>query len=250
MLLLVLSVLTPEVIYTQSLDPLRLELNASLDEDTYKLIPCAKTGVLVFYQGEKSKDKGTWWHFALFNTQLQEQWILDTLLVKDIEYVNYKMYQDYAYLMFYKSEREKEETNLQIMRIDMIEGFVKIQDFVASEKSIITGFEVVYPYVYVGTNHRKNSCSIAFCKLSTNEIQEEHYNIAGMAKMQKIFYNEERNKMFSVIEQYHSKDDQSLLISAYDIGSLTASSVEVEAILAGKYLNNADLYFARWILHG
>ncbi len=237
------SILFPKIVYTQSLNPLRLELNARLDENTYKLIPCEDKGVLVFYKGVKSKEKGSWWHFALFDAQLQEQWILDTLLIENVEYVDHDKDNDYVYLLFYKSDRNKEGSNLQIMRIDPVEGYIKIQSFVASEKSTITGFEVIYPYAYFGVNHRKNSCSIGLCTLSTNDIEEQYFDFTALAQLRKIYYDNNENKVFSIIDQYISKDDQSILISAYNMGSLTASSTEVQSVLSGKYLNNAEVYF-------
>ena len=143
----------------QNKTPVRLELNARLTEDSYQIIPCGEEGVVIFYEEDEVQDNGNkYWHFALFDTGLQESWMMTAELQRGMAFYEEALIGEMLYLFFADVEgRKANEADYQILKVSLSDGDTSIFNGNYQEKSEPSAFKVIGENVWLGLAHRKAS---------------------------------------------------------------------------------------------
>src|SRR5210317_110964 len=104
----------------QKKNPVRVELNANLDMDGYKLVPCNEDGILVFFDSEKEgyNPDTRVWNFALYDKNMKQQWLADTALLDGASFRGYSSDDQNTYLFFLDNDKIRSEYNMQILKVD------------------------------------------------------------------------------------------------------------------------------------
>jgi hypothetical protein len=88
--------------------PLRLEIPAVSDNETYRIIPCASDGILLFYRSnETSGDNKVKWYFTFYDKNLQPVWTKPVPLIAGLDYAGCDPGNDTLSLFFQTPETDK-----------------------------------------------------------------------------------------------------------------------------------------------
>ncbi|HNW99026.1 MAG TPA: hypothetical protein PKK00_11510 [Bacteroidales bacterium] len=131
-------------IYAQKDKPLRVEITAKYNSDSYKIIPFGEKGVMLFYLGNddnKRQDPGKW-YFTLYNTNFSELWTKEQIVPKDMQFMFFDYSERYLYLYFENNNSSYSNGNIEILKIDIDSANVKTYNTVINERAKVTSFKV------------------------------------------------------------------------------------------------------------
>jgi len=99
--------------------PLRIEIPAKSDNETYRIISCGKSGVLLFFRSVESVDDNrVKWYFSFYNMDLQQIWTKSVAIANKFEFKSSSIAHDTLALLFNLGSKEKgSDTNFTILRI-------------------------------------------------------------------------------------------------------------------------------------
>lgn len=151
--------------YTLAQDekPLRVEIEAKYNSDSYKIIPFGEKGVLLFYmsnEDNKNADPGKWL-FTLYDTDFKEIWTREENVSDEMEYINFDYNERFMYLLYVCKTKNKQDKNIQILKIDIDSAQIKSYTTTINIKAEISSFKVADDVVML-TGHtlpdRGTSC--------------------------------------------------------------------------------------------
>ena len=79
--------------------PLRIEIAAQSDKETYRIIPCGSAGMILFFQSiEVTTDYSTRWYFTFYDRNLQKIWVKSAPILSSLHYRDVAVREDTFYL--------------------------------------------------------------------------------------------------------------------------------------------------------
>ncbi|MBU2651533.1 MAG: hypothetical protein KKA81_11405 [Bacteroidetes bacterium] len=221
---------------------LRLELNARMNEDTYTLIPCGENGFIVFYQGFEDKSGNMSWHFAMFDNQLKELWIRDTVLPNGLVYNGYYYEDDLLYMLYYHEGRGGSgDYNAKILTVALMEGMISTKETMFPEKSTIGGFTVRNNKAVTGATDKKNVGYLIFTDLSSGESVTTEIDLEGASILRNIYLDPDQELGYVLVQNILNKENSGYVILPFDLHGRIKEILHIDPVLEGKYLNDADL---------
>ena len=138
--------------------PLRVEIRANSDEETYRVQPYDARGIVIFYKSvETVRDTATNWYFSFYDKNLQQGWIRSVPIQSDFDFITSRSINDTIFFLFQAKGKKKEgQVNLFVLRLSM-----NTLRFMANTSSIdpdagISGFDISGDKLVVGYE-RKNA---------------------------------------------------------------------------------------------
>jgi hypothetical protein len=244
-LILVLSLSLVMTGMAQQKNPVRLELNAKMTEDSYQLIPCGEEGVVIFYEEDEVQDNGKkYWHFALFDTSLQESWMMVAELQKGMSFYEEALIGNMLYLFFADVEgRKANEADYQILKVRLSDGDTSVFSGNYQEKSEPSAFKVIGENVWIGLAHRKASTLLVVLNPRTGESKQVEIDIPNQNIISGIFPDSLHQQVHLVIQNFTSKLQSGLYYQTYTMEGELISSAEIRPGLSEHYLNEAEIMF-------
>lgn len=225
---------------SQDIPVLRLELNARMTEDTYTLIPCGEEGVVIFYEGGTSTDGQRSWHFALFGTQLEEKWVMDTLMDDGLRYSGHFLHGSDLTLLFYNEGRTgKDIDNLQIVKMGLRTGTITTFKAGIPDKSIIGGFAVSGYTAIVGFTEKRIQANFLLVNLLSGATFVRSVDIEGQTFAGNIIADSSNSFMYAMVESYESKRQARTYVVKIGEEGKIYDILEIKPVLDDKYINSA-----------
>jgi len=173
-LLLVINIYNS--IYSQNIQPVRIEVPADIDAESFHVELLGKKGVIIFYESnEVTSDNQRKWFFGLFDLSLRQQWLKYIPLADKLEYVEGKQSDGMLYLLFRNASRGRgEEGAYEIVRYNLLSNaFSKITGTFPS-RAEIAGFEAIGNTGCLALNLRQDKSDLVFIDLTTGDIAPAH----------------------------------------------------------------------------
>lgn len=224
--------------------PLRIEINARSDNETYRIISCGKPGVLLFFRsvelGEENKVK---WYFSFYNMDLQQVWTKSAALLNKLEYKNYSITHDTIVLLFQLPPKEKGyEVNYSILRIlPGNNGFIENTGRFPGN-STPDQFELVKQTACIILNEKDQPARIMMADLAggipiTFQVSE---NVPSTIL---DFAIDSDNLQLTVgIRKQMTKNDNECYLSKYDFSGKLISEVLISTINDDRSIHDLKLF--------
>ena len=246
LLLALLGLSLVQFVSAQRSNPVRVELNANLDMEDYNLVPCGEKGILVFFESEtKGSTLDTRiWHFALYNKELQQQWLADTALIDGAKFRGHVSDERHSYLFFLDSDRIRSASNMQIVIVDYTVNTFQVLDMSVPEKSEPLEFGMANGKVVVPFNNSSYEPDISFIDLTTGMVNTIRPELEGLNIIQDLSVQGAGGDIFLVVDNYLGKKQNALMILELSSEGATKQKLTLNPAIEGKVLNEARVFEA------
>jgi len=124
--------------------PLRVEIEAKYNSDSYVIIPFGENGVILFFPSNENIDKTNQkWYFTLYDTDFKEVWTKEQAVNKGFRFMFFDYSDQYLYIYLENKYSSSSKGNFQILKIDVVNSSISTFNSEISKKSTITGFKVI-----------------------------------------------------------------------------------------------------------
>ncbi|MFH1160437.1 MAG: hypothetical protein V1733_05760 [bacterium] len=138
--------------------PLRIEVAAQSDKETYRIIPCGEKGMILFYKSvETAGETSARWYFSFYDQHLQQIWIKSAPIISSLDFKATELTSDTVNLFFEADRKAKNnEINFQILRILIPQGAFILNNGKSPESSTMAFFRVESQKAFIGLNTSEN----------------------------------------------------------------------------------------------
>lgn len=152
--------------------PLRVEISAQSDGETYRIIPCGQTGMILFYKSIEADEENTIkWYFLFYDIHLQQIWVKGVPIINYLEFTNSFFANDTLSFLFSEERKNKVDgVNLQILRIILPSGEFILNNGKVSQHMVPAFFEVKNNYAIVGLNGTTSETGFVFLELASGVL--------------------------------------------------------------------------------
>ena len=174
--ILFLLLVFPFIIFGQKLKPVRLEVPAGVDVETFHVEKLKDKKILIFYESnEVNSNDERKWYFGLFNESLRQKWLKFIPLTDKLVFLDAKISGERLYMFFRNSSRSKSDLGFyDIVSYNMrTEEFTKVSG-TFPEKSEIAGFEVIDNTGCLALNLKGFATDLVFIDLLTGDVNPLH----------------------------------------------------------------------------
>lgn len=229
----------------QGKNPLRVELNANLDMESYNLVPCAENGLLVFFESE---DRGSGidtriWHFAFYTKNLSQKWLADTALITGMKFKGSGHDDHNTYLLFMDVDKPKSDFNIQIVKIDYSQNVFEVIDVAGPEKSEPMHFSINNETAVIAFNNSKYEPYLQFVDLDQGTSRQVKPEMEGMNILQQLSFDKEDSKIFVIAQNYLGKKQNAILILQMDYKGTLENTYRINPALEKKFMNEARIAY-------
>lgn len=174
--------------------PLRIEIPVKSDNETYRLIPAGKNGLLVYYRSiEMAGDQQVNWYFSLYDTNLIQGWVVPVAIPAEHVVIDSKTDGDTLSLFMAASGKSREsDGRIEIVRILAASGKATLTRNEIPKGARSYHFDVAGDVAWMGVNYASGGSRIFRIDLSTDKIhgfqatEAENQNIAVLKKHKNI----------------------------------------------------------------
>jgi len=210
-------------------DPLlRVELEATSDAASYKVVPVGEKGVLLFYQTNITEDEYKFWIFVMYDKLMHERWRKEVPVYNDMLFSKSKFTDESVFLLVYDMESKKtEQYNYQILKINIKDGNYEIFSGKVPGYASFVGFNIAGDNIFAGMNSNKNHSGI----YSLNTISKETTTVSEPADMnsrfEALYLDTVTNTVVGIFNIYESKSRYYLQIEEFDYSGAKINSFKV-----------------------
>lgn len=225
--------------------PLRIELECQQGVEPYVSVPCGVYGALIMYPTLEENENSVVWTFMLVDVNFKLVWSVPYNIGKDLKFRHQELEEETLYLAFSKSGKTNEETNLQILRIELptgkssdlkatIEGRPQASQMKASRNAVVVGIE-----------KSKGSANIIYFDFNTQTKTHVPFILTDDHRLLNIDFNNETNQ-YCIISSYEPKKyTQSLNCIFWNPLSTTYDSIAISG-----FQENNVVQHAQWVHSG
>jgi hypothetical protein len=148
----------------------RVEIKAQSDQDSYRVLACSGTGVLLFFKSSEMVDGGkVKWYFSFYDTDLKQQWVKSISVGSEMELAHRQFSGDTAYLVYtYKGKQRSVDMPIEIVRIKPRPGsFIpNISKVPANSDPVF--FSFARGKAFIGLNNKSGQSAVEIIDLRSN----------------------------------------------------------------------------------
>lgn len=134
--------------------PLRVEIPAQSANETYRVLPVGRHGVILFYKSLETKgDSAVNWYFSCYDTNLRRQWVKAITLNNNLDFGAESITHDTLALLFTFSGKKKgNRTDFSILQIVPVKGLFILTRGTMHDQEEVSSFQVQNGRAWMGIN--------------------------------------------------------------------------------------------------
>ena len=149
--------------------PLRIEIPVKTDKETYRILPCDSSGLVLFFksteQGEESRTK---WYFSFYNPNFQVSWTKGILLDENMEYRFSEYHQDTLVFLFCNTGKKKGKgPDYQVLRALLVKGTFILNQGTLPDNAEVVFFSTAHRQSWLGLQLKNESGQLLSLNLTT-----------------------------------------------------------------------------------
>jgi len=153
--------------------PLRIEIQAKSENETYRVIPCDSTGVLLFFKSLELIDENrTRWYFSFYNKDLQSLWVKSIPILSSLDFRFSSIKNDTLTMLFVNSGKNKvTDPAFQIVRLILKSETFIINSGILPSNTEVRYFETEHGNVWLGLQAKNDVGQLLFINLNKGRRQ-------------------------------------------------------------------------------
>jgi hypothetical protein len=154
--------------------PLRIEIPAKSDNETYRLITCDSTGAILFFKSlEIVEEIKTRWYFSFYDRDLQSLWVKSVPLLSTLDFRLSVLRHDTLTLLFTGSGKSKgTEPAIQILRVILRKGSFILNSTVLPANTEVTFFGSERGMAWLGLQSKSDPGQLLFLNMNKGSRQQ------------------------------------------------------------------------------
>ena len=240
--------------------PLRIEIPADSDKETYRVIPCDSSGMTLFYKSvELTSDNAIRWYFIYYDQNLQQVWMKSAPILSTLAFKEAYLTHDTLNFYFESEKKAKNRAiNFQILRVSLKTGALILNNGKTPGASSMAFFQVDRENAFIGLNSEGGLAKIMVMNLPTGQVSLIPLLDGDQSSLISMSFNASEKVLSAIVTKQLSKRNSEIylirlktdgtkiaetLISNYnsdkkltDIKEITIS--ENETLMAGSYFQS------------
>jgi hypothetical protein len=224
----------------------RLELDASLNSDIYKLVPLHEQGFLLFYETkDEAGPQSKLWFFTHYDRSFTEVWRANVPVIQGASFQDFFLKDSSLYLFFLNNNKVKQDVeNFQLLTIDLAKKISVETKGILPQDSRFIEFFITNKNIVIGLNHKNEQAGIYIINQETNKINEFIVRYPDQNFIEDIAYDPYTGQVTGIISNYISRRQNKLYLLTLSTDAEFVADMELSPVVQGKYLNTARLFIA------
>lgn len=101
--------------FAQDSKPLRVEIEAKKNSNSYNIVPLGKSGLIIFYQTDEKSEGNRIWEFTKYSTDLKEEWTKEVPVDKSNDLIKYFLSDSTGMLYLLTSNNKSMTANVELL---------------------------------------------------------------------------------------------------------------------------------------
>jgi hypothetical protein len=222
--------------------PVRVEISAKSDDETYRLIPCGSAGVVLFYKSVETTAEGRIkWYFSLYDQNLQQLWIRSVGLPEGMDFNCSGVLSDTVNLLFRKGGKDKSDKyNIDLLRLSLQQGrFISFPGKIPAESEILD-MALSRDRAFIGLNSPGLAASLLVMNLRNGRPVRFLLSEDPASTLNRIQINPFDGKLDAVFVIHYSKNQQELYFSEYDTAGIHLPKALIGTLTAEKDIKKTE----------
>ncbi len=223
--------------------PLRIEIPARSSNETYRIIPAADSGLVLFYKSlENAGDSAVKWYFVLYDTILQQQWVKAVPLFNRLEYRFHASDGDTIVILFTAVGKNKGiENQYAILRCLPGQGLFLLNEGVLTPNDEVTGFRVARGRAWIAIDEKGRAGKIRQVHMQTG--RERTFALGQGGALQVRLIKPDTTSLFTeaIVSRQVSKKSTEYYFVRYDTAGSISNEVLIGTHQGEKQLNHFQI---------
>jgi len=221
---------------------IRVEIETKQDSEPFFVIPFGSNGVLVFYESVVNTDDRDHriWIFKLYDVNLNQTWIQEIPVIKDLEYRGFDISENILYVLFYNDDKGGTENNFQIVKISGQEDLLKAKVGRVPGKSSVSHFRVFESRAVMVVHTRSNNAMIFRFDMETAETSHITLNEDGLSFMLDIGLDTANQRINSIFKSYEEKVGEFIFARIYNYNWDIIKTIELNNDESRYLINDGE----------
>jgi hypothetical protein len=222
--------------------PLRVEFKVKSDNETYRVIPCASSGVLLFFKSlETVETSKTKWYFSLYDKDLQQLWVKSIPVLNELEYKIFSIKHDTLALLFQLQGKEKElGYNFLIARVLVSKGTFIINTGSFPENSTANHLDIIGQKAFIALNVKDESSRIMVSDLASGVTNTFSLSGKTTSTVTASYVDSSSLQIMATIRKQLLKNKNECWLVNYDCAGNLLAETLISTITDDRYLQEIE----------
>jgi len=224
--------------------PLRIEIPVKSDNETYRIIPCGRAGLVLFFKSIENAGEGKIkWIFSWYDNTLTPVWTKYVAIPDNMEYKSYSFESETVAFLFSLVGKDKESNyNFQVIRLN-----IKTSKFTGNFGKIPDNFEISRfilrdQTVFFGLNSKNSFAAVHLMNLGTGHSNTISLNKEFNTTLIGLTIDTSNSGIIAVIKKRLSKSQSECELLTTDTTGKLTQETTISTISPERELNNIQLY--------
>ncbi|MEI7661340.1 MAG: hypothetical protein WCK34_04050 [Bacteroidota bacterium] len=216
--------------------PLRIELPARSVNESYRIIPCGKNGMIMFFRSlDIVNVTKTKWYFSLYDTNMQLVWVKSAAVLNDLDYRFSDTGQDTLSFLFLHSGKSRSADNdFEILRMELHNGSMVARNGKIQLDAEVMAFSIAQGRGWIGYNVKGQAGRILQMKLNSGTTRSFPMGQGSQISINWMSPDTVSGYVSAVVSRQVSKKTVERFVAFYD----TAGVIKREIPIGTQDLNH------------
>lgn len=223
--------------------PLRIEIQARSSNETYRIIPCGSSGLLIFFRSLEVVDEfHVSWYFSFYDTNMQQVWVKSIPLLNNQDFRFHQEGVDTLAMLFVSSGKSKgKENNFEILRIVLSKGTFILNKHKLQENAEVAAFGIARGRAWLGINIPGQAGKILNIRLTQGTERMFQLGLGALISVKWMKPDSASNEVTAIVNRQISKKGFEYYLVRYDTAGLIKSEILIGGPASDRELNHFQL---------
>jgi hypothetical protein len=223
--------------------PLRIEIPARSSNETYRVIPCGTSGLILFFRSQEIVDEShVKWYFSFYDTNMQQVWVKSIPLLNDQDY---RFHQDgldtLALLFVHGGKSRNPEYAFEILRIVLNKGTFVLNMGKLQENAEVASFGIQLGRAWLGINMKGQAGNILNIRLKQGIERTFPLGLGNMISIRRMKPDTSSLQVTAIVSRQISKKGFEYYLVCYDTAGLIKSEILIGEPAGDRELNHFQM---------
>ncbi|MCK9204436.1 MAG: hypothetical protein M0P58_08410 [Bacteroidales bacterium] len=221
--------------------PLRIEIPAKSDKETYRIIPCDTAGMILFFRSiEVADGNQVKWYFSFYDKNLKLIWTRSIPLLSDQDYFDHQIIDDTLSMLFVHTGNTPRSgvTAFEILRVSLVQGIFILNTGNVPVDGDVAAFGIRDDNAWLGINIKGKAGQIGHLRLSSGIFNTFQSGIGNSITIPWIRPDSLGNTVFAIVSRKVAKKTTEYYLVSYDSAGKIRNEISLHVNTVGQALSH------------